>query len=156
VGWPGDKGDLERDLRAASVKGTAPASAALLLQIVALPGVRWVEQAGRPRILNDQARAIMHVDPVWQSRRLFGQGQIVAVADSGLDTGDLATISPDFAGRVVATHVLSEGGDLADQFGHGTHVAGSVAGAGAQSGANPAQHQYAGSFAGVAPEAELV
>jgi uncharacterized repeat protein (TIGR01451 family) len=68
----------------------------------------------------------------------------------------MATISPDFAGRIVATHVLSAGGELGDQHGHGTHVAGSVAGAGVQSGANPAQRQYAGSFAGVAPEAQLV
>jgi serine protease AprX len=156
IGWPGDKGELERDLRGATVNLAATASAATLLQIAALPSVRWIEPAGRPRILNDVARTIMHVDPVWQSRHLFGAGQRVAVVDSGLDTGDLATISPDFAGRIVATQVLSPGGDLADTNGHGTHVAGSVAGAGVQSGANPAQHQYAGSFAGVAPEAQLV
>src|SRR5262249_58509561 len=83
-------------------------------------------------------------------------GRGVAVVGSGLDRGDLATISPDFAGRIMATQVLSPGGDLADTNGHGTHVAGSVAGAGVQSGANPAQQQYAGSFAGVAPEAQLV
>jgi uncharacterized repeat protein (TIGR01451 family) len=98
----------------------------------------------------------MHVDQVWQQRRLYGSGQIITVTDSGLDTGTLATMSPDFAGRLVATHVLSDGGDLGDNHGHGTHVAGSVAGAGVQSGANPAQRQYAGSFAGVAPEARLV
>ncbi|HEX9374295.1 MAG TPA: S8 family serine peptidase, partial [Roseiflexaceae bacterium] len=103
------------------------------------------------------ARSIMHVDSAaWQRHDLFGAGQIVAVADSGLDTGMIATLSPDFAGRIVATHVLSAGGDLGDSNGHGTHVAGSVAGAGIQSGANPALHQYGGSFAGVAPEAGLV
>src|SRR6266508_833098 len=93
-----------------------------LLQIAALPSVRWIEPATRPRLLNDVARAIMHVNSAWQGRGLYGAGQVIAVADSGLDTGDPATISPDFAGRIVASHVLSAGGDLGDNFGHGTHV----------------------------------
>ena len=157
VGWPDDHGALQRDLRAAAVNSAAPLGRATLLQVASLPSVRWIEPLGHPRILNDQARAIMHVDTsAWQSRHLFGAGQIVAVTDSGLDTGLPATLSPDFAGRIIATQVLSAGGDLGDSNGHGTHVAGSVAGAGVQSGANPAQHQYAGSFAGVAPEAGLV
>jgi hypothetical protein len=99
----------------------------------------------------------MQVDPVWQNRRLFGAGQVIAVADTGLDTGDVAAMSPDFAGRIVATHILSTVvSDWGDGLGHGTHVAGSVAGAGVQSGANPAAGEYSGSFAGVAPEAGLV
>ena len=93
IGWPGDSGELQRDLRVVAISATAPASAGTLLRIAALPTVRWIEPVGRPRLLNDQARTIMHVDPVWQSQRLFGAGQIVAVADSGLDTGNLATIA---------------------------------------------------------------
>jgi uncharacterized repeat protein (TIGR01451 family) len=155
VAWPGAEDALRRDLSALRIAG-APSGAALL-QVAGLASVRWIEPAGGPHLLNDVARSIMHVDSAaWQRHGLFGSGQIVAVADSGLDTGTLATISPDFAGRIVATHVLSAGGDLADSHGHGTHVAGSAAGAGTQSGANPALHQYGGSFAGVAPEAGLV
>jgi uncharacterized repeat protein (TIGR01451 family) len=156
IGWPGDTGELARDLRALAVNTKGALSSNALLKVSGLPAVRWIEPEGRPRILNDAARTIMHVDQVWQNRRLYGAGQTIAVTDSGLDTGDPSTLSPDFAGRLVATHVLSDGGDLADQHGHGTHVAGSVGGAGVQSGANPAQRQYAGSFAGVAPEARLV
>jgi uncharacterized repeat protein (TIGR01451 family) len=157
LGWPNDDaGALERDLRAASINATAPASVDTLLRTAALPSVRWIEPSARPRLLNDVARTIMHVDSAWQDHGLYGAGQIIGIADSGLDTGNPATLSPDFAGRLVATHVLAAGGDLADTYGHGTHVAGSAAGAGAQSGAQPAQHRYAGSFAGVAPEAGLV
>ena len=156
VGWPGDTGELARDLRSVAVNTAGAVSANALVRVAGLPAVRWIEPEGQPRILNDAARAIMRVDQVWQKRRLYGAGQTIAVTDSGLDTGNPATLSPDFAGRLVATHVLSDGGDLADQHGHGTHVAGSVGGTGVQSGANPAQRQYAGSFAGVAPEARLV
>lgn len=156
VGWPDDRGTLAQAARTAAIDTSLPFSATTLLQAAALPSVRWIEPATRPKLLNDKARAIMHVEPAWQNHNLFGQGQIVAVADSGLDTGQLATVSPDFAGRLVATHVLSAGGDLGDNFGHGTHVAGSVGGSGVQSGAKPEQHQYNGSFAGVAPEAGLV
>ncbi|MGC9395514.1 MAG: hypothetical protein ACP5J4_11725, partial [Anaerolineae bacterium] len=116
-----------------------------LLQAARLETVRWIEPVTQPRVLNDVARTLMGVNPVWQDHGLFGAGQIVAVADSGLDTGDMATLSPDFAGRIVATHVLSEGGHWDDNLGHGTHVAGSVAGAGVQSGGDPSQHDYANS-----------
>jgi serine protease AprX len=156
AGWPDDAGRLARDLQAVAMNDPTTLNATQLLQVASLESVRWIEPRGNPRLLNDYARAIMQVDPVWQNRQLFGAGQVIAVADSGLDTGEMNTLSPDFAGRIVATHVLSPTGDLGDNFGHGTHVAGSVAGAGVQSGANPAQHEYAGSFAGVAPEASLV
>ncbi|HEU5097451.1 MAG TPA: S8 family serine peptidase, partial [Roseiflexaceae bacterium] len=156
LGWPGDSGALDRDLRAASFNTANLASADALLRAAALPSVRWIEPAGRPRLLNDVARSIMHVDSAWQDHGLYGAGQIIAVADSGLDSGTAQTLSADFAGRLVATHVLASGGDIADTYGHGTHVTGSAAGSGALSGAQPAQHQYAGSFAGVAPESGLV
>ncbi|MFL5804080.1 MAG: S8 family serine peptidase [Roseiflexaceae bacterium] len=157
IAWPGAEGALRRDLRGLRLAAAAPADRRALLQVAGLESVRWIEPLDHPRLLNDVARSIMHVDAsAWQRYGLYGTGQIVAVADSGLDTGDMATLSPDFAGRLVATHVLSAGGDLGDWFGHGTHVAGSLAGAGVDSGADPAQHRYSGSFAGVAPEAGLV
>jgi serine protease AprX len=156
VGWPGGEGRLAAELAALPFDMTAPLGRAQLLQLASLPAVRWVEPASQPKILNDYARDIMDVDPVWENTPLFGSGQTLAIADSGLDTGNQSTLSPDFAGRVVATHVLAPGGDWADQHGHGTHVIGSAAGAGVQSGANPGLGDYASSFAGVAPEANLV
>src|SRR6185295_2654750 len=129
VAWPGAEGALRRDLRGLRLSSAAPADRQTLLQVAGLESVRWAEPLSRPQLLNDIARSIMHVDAsAWQHYGLYGAGQIVAVADSGLDTGNPATLSPDFAGRIVATHVLSAGGDLGDWFGHGTHVAGSVAG----------------------------
>jgi subtilisin family serine protease len=156
LGWPNDAGALDRDLRAAALSAAGPASIDTVLQTAALPSVRWIEPIAQPRLLNDVARTIMHIGSAWQDHGLYGTGQIIGVADSGLDTGIPATLSADFAGRLVATHVLATGGDLADTNGHGTHVTGSAAGAGVQSGAQPTNHQYGGSFAGVAPEAGLV
>jgi len=156
VGWPDEAGALTRDLQRLSLSAEMDVTATSLLWVASLESVRWIEPVSRPRLLNDYARSIMQVNPVWQNLGLHGAGQVVAVADSGLDTGDLATLSPDFAGRIAATHVLSEGAAWDDNHGHGTHVAGSVAGAGVQSGAITATHQYSGTFAGMAPEASLV
>lgn len=85
---------------------------------------------------------------------LTGKGQIVAVFDTGLDTGNLQTLHPDFKDRVVATFAYgrpsdreSWKGDWSDPKGHGTHVAGSVLGDGSASD---------GRLRGAAYEAELV
>lgn len=156
IAWPGQESALANQLRAAAVQPSALPNTGSLLQVANLPAVRWVEPASQPKLLNDVARGFMHVNAAWQDRGLYGAGQTIAIADSGLDTGNPATLSPDFAGRVAAAHILAPGGTLADEFGHGTHIAGSAAGAGVQSGAQPGKHKYSGSFAGVAPEAKLV
>jgi serine protease AprX len=71
-----------------------------------------------------------------------GQGVTVAVIDTGID--DL----PDFAGRLIGGVDLSGGNDpFQDDYGHGTFVAGLIAGDGASSG---------GQYAGEAPGADLV
>ncbi len=154
--WPGQEQALAADMAALGIDPRRPLGAAQLLRIAGLPSLRWAEPAVKIRLLNDKARAIMGVPAVWRDYGIYGRGQILGVADSGLDTGDPATLSPDFTGRISATHRCSPGGDIADQFGHGTHVAGSASGAGVQSGADPASRSYEGSFAGVAPEASLV
>jgi serine protease AprX len=71
-----------------------------------------------------------------------GQGVTVAVLDTGIDN------LPDFAGRLIGGVDLSgEGNPFLDSYGHGTFVAGLIAGNGASSG---------GQYPGEAPGANLV
>ncbi len=135
---------------------------ARLLDLAALDGVLWVEPYFVPTLDNDVGGGtIMRAGETRNTLGLYGAGQTVCVADTGLDTGTTgAAMSDDFEGRIV------EGQAICGDFGgrttwndfdaHGTHVAGSVLGSGANSGSNPSAHDYAGSFAGVAPEAQLV
>jgi serine protease AprX len=88
---------------------------------------------------------------VWQAGDQ-GQGVTVAVLDTGV------TSSPDLAGRLVTVHNdrtgqdspcenLSGESDCTDTYGHGTFVAGIIAGNGASS---------AGAHVGVAPQAKIL
>lgn len=125
-------------------------------KIADLGAVEWIEPYVQPRLCNNQSQAICGLPQVRQDLGIFGSGQIIAAADAGLDTGDLSTISPDFAGRILKAYALRRPGDWSDLNGHGTHVIGSALGSGVLSGSNPAAHSYGGSFAGFAPEARLV
>ncbi|MCB9024696.1 MAG: S8 family serine peptidase [Bdellovibrionaceae bacterium] len=76
---------------------------------------------------------IMNFPEAW-SKGLHGEGQIVAMADTGLDSGDLSTVHRDFA---ALTHGYTYGlfsKSWYDPMGHGTHVAGSVVSSGLASG----------------------
>ncbi len=141
-------------MQGAAVRATM--SAAAIQSLASQPNVAWIEPYRQPRLWNEVARAIMSVSPVWTAHDLRGQGQTIAIADSGLDTGDVASIARDFRGRIVATHALGRQGDWSDPDGHGTHVAGSALGNGLNSGSNPVSGNYNTSHAGVAPEAGLV
>ena len=79
------------------------------------------------------------------SKGLLGEGIGVAVIDTG--------ISPmaDFAGRLVHGPDLSGEGTTLDSYGHGTVMAGVIAGSGADSAL-----RVGGSYTGVAPRATLV
>ena len=135
----------------------AETTGAMAHRMARLPGVRWIEPRVTPKLSNDVARGLIGVSAVWQNPGVFGSGQTVAVADTGLDVGaDSPSLSPDFQGRVAAAFGLGRPGLTNDPHGHGTHVAGSVLGSGVRSGANPAAQSYSGSFAGIAPEANLV
>ena len=149
------------------------ADAAQLEALAKIPGVRWIEPFYERVLFNDVARgnAIMGAETAWTTLGLYGQGQIVAVADTGLDTGSLGTLHQDFLGsptgcsntsRIVATYALGRVGDWSDSCysngnkgGHGTHVSGSVLGNGCRSGSNGLPG-YASSYAGLAPQAGLV
>ena len=132
-----------------------------LAAVAQVNAVQWIEPVYPKKLANDVGRGIINVNLAWQRMaaqgvNLYGQGQIVAVADTGLDTGNTNTLSPDFAGRLVNAYALGRPNDWGDHDAHGTHVAGSVLGNGVNSGSNPASHSYVSSFAGAAPEAQLV
>jgi len=136
------------------VVSAPPAMARSLGQV---PGVRWVEPRPEARLMNNVAAGIARVRQTWSSARIFGEGEIVAVADTGLDLGiGSPNLHPDFQGRVVAGFALGRPGLTNDPHGHGTHVAGTVLGSGVLSGAIPQSADYGDSFAGVAPRAGLV
>lgn len=174
LGFPGENKDslaaalsgLGAQVSAATDHGWGPVlrlrlGADVLTALAQVEAVQWVEPVYPVRLTNDVGRGIMNVNLAWQRMtaqgvNLFGQGQIVGVADSGLDTGNLGSISADFAGRIVSTYALGRPNNWSDPSAHGTHVAGSVLGNGVNSGSDPATHTYASSFAGVAPEAQLV
>ena len=132
------------------------ANSAKLADLAAISAVAWIEPYVQPRLVNYVASGICGVPDTRQDLSIFGSTQLIGIADSGLDTGDVGAISADFAGRVTRTYALRRPGDWSDQNGHGTHVTGSLLGSGALSGSSPTTHNYSGSFAGYAPEARLV
>lgn len=130
--------------------------------LAAIDGVLWIEPSFQQELLNNVAGGItMRAESIRSSLGLYGKGQIVAIADSGLDVGSTGpSMSPDFLGRILAGQAICASLGLRsswnDFLGHGTHVSGSVLGSGVLSGSNPSSHHYSNSFAGLAPEAQLV
>ena len=87
---------------------------------------------------------------------LTGRGIGVAVIDTGVagDLPDFRTSAADPSSRVVAAVVTNPDATTAtDTYGHGTHVAGILAGNG---NGRPAGDPLRGKYVGVAPEANLV
>ncbi|MBN1872995.1 MAG: S8 family serine peptidase [Anaerolineae bacterium] len=121
-----------------------------VVQIAQLEDVIWIEPYYLRQTLNDVGGAdIMNGATAWE-HGLSGAGVTVAVADTGLDTGNPETIHPDFSGRVAhisswpvvyvnygggceIANVGADDGAADVNSGHGTHVTGSVAGNGARS-----------------------
>jgi hypothetical protein len=126
-----------------------PDIALKVAQMTRLHGVRAVEPYALRQLRNDVAAGLMGAKEVSNPAGLglSGRGEIVGVADSGLDSGEAATIHPDFAGRVAAirswpvasdwssvvTNVGGDDGPADTRSGHGTHVAGSIGGNGSAS-----------------------
>ncbi|WP_049974215.1 S8 family serine peptidase [Azospirillum sp. B4] len=155
------------------VQTTDPTTGDLRDKLRALAQVHGVKRIGRqvmPQLSNDQAARIMGTASALAAAPglgLSGAGEIVAVCDTGLDSGDPAAIHPDFAGRVLAirsypigpsyaTRVNNPGADdgPADtNRGHGTHTAGSVLGDGT---ASAELANLAGPVRGLAHKAQLV
>ena len=135
---------------------TCPTSDATTVAAKPAPG--WGRDVD-PSVLNYNdrlAQPMIHAiraDRAWY--RTTGRGVGVAVIDTGI-AGDI----PDFqtpgwnGSRVIASAVTNPcATDATDDYGHGTHVAGLIAG---NSLLYPSDNRYYGRYMGVAPRANLV
>ena len=111
-------------------------------------GVRHIEEITRYKLCNNVASAILRADVVQSKTALEGEGEIVAVCDTGFDKGSLTDVHPAFSGRVAKLYPLGRK-SASDPAGHGTHVCGSILGDGTS-------QQNGGAIRGTAPKAKLV
>ena len=129
--------------------------------LAALPGVQIVEPYHQRIHANDLSRATVGVAADTQVATnymgLTGKNVLVQVNDSGIDA-----THPDFGtGGGLPVRVIGDSANLVDTDGHGTHVAGIIAGDGtesmtvinAQGSIMPATN---GQFRGMAPLANLL
>ena len=126
--------------------------------LAASPGVLWIERAPRMKLSDEVSSSIVggpgtNHATLSQQSGFGGQGVRVAVADSGLHTGNAGTMHPDLAGRVTQFFAYGTLGNAADLHGHGTHVAGIIAGSGVTGTADFQGNLYG---LGVAPGVTLV
>lgn len=128
------------------------ASVGTLWQLASRPEVVWIERylpmtnmdvamdiageatttAGAPTGYESGTK-VMNAEAAY-AKGFTGAGQIVAFADTGLDSGEMNSLLPDFQGQVKSGWAMGLGGkSWGDPMNHGTHVAGSIAGKGASS-----------------------
>lgn len=130
-----------------------------LEELAGLPSVVYIEPSTTYNLTNDRARDLVAATPLGVEgflsldvQGLTGDGQIIGLADSGLDIGQIDDIHPDLAGvrgrlpKVVMLRSWAGAPLAADPSGHGTHMAATIAGTGAAS---------SGRFQGLAPGASI-
>jgi len=122
--------------------------------------VLWIEPAPKLKLFDEIASKIVGGDDgnagtrtETQQLGFDGAGVTVAVADSGLNNGDAASMHSDLAGRVDAFFFYGSLTDAADEHSHGTHVTGIVAGNAATGETDENGYLYG---LGVAPGAHIV
>ncbi len=139
-------------------------SAVAAAELAHRPGVRAVtlNAPAEPTSTVDSSRLAtayapsINAEKVWNGLRLTGRGVGVAVIDTGIagDVPDFRTSATDATSRVIASVVTNpEATTATDSYGHGTHVAGILAGNGLN---RPDSDPLQGQYIGVAPDAHLI
>jgi subtilisin-like proprotein convertase family protein len=127
-----------------------------LIELAQLPGVLMIEQWTPRALANDLTGvalgSVTNLDNTGPYLELDGSGVLVNINDSGVDKNH-----PDLVGRVDTIPALAAT-VLADLEGHGTHVAGTIAGDGSASGTlagTPQGSTNGASVQGRTPKAKL-
>ncbi|MBD3368604.1 MAG: S8 family serine peptidase [Candidatus Eisenbacteria bacterium] len=136
------------------------AAESIVPALARIRNVWWIEEKPEFYLMNDTTKWVVQSNatnqtPVWD-KGLHGEGEIVAVMDSGIDYNSCwfrdGGATPGPSHRKVIDYSLYGGGLAYDgcDIGHGTHVCGTLAGD--QSYVNPGNYDYNG----MAYEAQLV
>ncbi|EGD93146.1 subtilisin-like protease [Trichophyton tonsurans CBS 112818] len=133
-------------------------------EVAAIDGVRSIHEVHAAVLFNNKAVPIIKGDadtsgdhPIGAAEAkdkvsavpYEGEGQIVAVGDTGFDKGSTTDTHPAFKGRVKHLYALGRTDRSDDPDGHGTHVCGSVLGDGTS-------EKMGCKIQGTAPKATLV
>ncbi len=95
--------DTKARIMTVDVSGSAAKVKRILSKLSAVHGVRAIRRRAIKRTSNYIAGTIMNTSRALSTPLdLTGKGEVIAVCDSGLDTGDINNMHPDFHGRVVA------------------------------------------------------
>ena len=137
------KGGLERQRLSLVKGGSFSISAGKLEELAADPDVAFISPDRPIQAALDYATPSVGGDLAFQYG-WDGNGIGVAIIDSGVADHD------DLKGRVVYSESFNSGTSR-DQYGHGTHVAGVIAGSGESTGVKPAAV-----LRGIAPKANLI
>src|SRR5436305_2533840 len=129
--WLNARGVTVLGTSARKIRVSAPADDPVLVDLQMLPEVDRIVEYVPPRLFNDAARRLLGLDgpaasPAAAILKQDGSGQVVAVADTGIDDQH-----PDFQGRIVGKVARGRAGDASEPHGHATHAAGSALGDGA-------------------------
>ncbi|GAB7184833.1 hypothetical protein ATKI12_4664 [Kitasatospora sp. Ki12] len=122
-----------------------------LSALAAIDQVQQVEEVPVMGLHNSVAAGLMSARVSLNGTPFRGEGQVVAIADTGFDVGSTTDVHPAFKGRVKRLTALGRTGPdrTDDPMGHGTHVSGSVLGDGSSA-------PMAETVQGTAPGASLV
>ncbi len=142
---------LNRPVRLQQQRAGGTSATVAAMVGTSVPGASATSGDGNVPIRSVYPQAV-RADGAWAAG-VTGRGVTVALVDTGIDqtvpdfAGRVLPVRDDLTGRTVPCMNLSGEPGCTDSYGHGTFVAGIIAGNGASSG---------GQWKGIAPEANLV